>query len=317
MHYKEHMRHATDAARARHYLVIGPWDHEGTRNPVREFAGVKVGPESLLDLPLLHRQWYAWTMQGGPKPAFLRSHVAYYVMGADKWRYAESIEEVTERELKLYLHSTGNPTDVFSSGTLVADVPRASGPDHYVHDPRDVSLAALESTVDLENRADHRMVYASIGRRLVYHSAPFEADTEISGFFRLFVWLAIDQPDTDFTVGVYEVGVDGSAIQLTSDWLRARYRESEKVQKLIDTTEPLKYRFERFMFVSRLVRRAHRLRLVIGPLHSIYAQKNYNTGGVVTEESINDARCVTVKLFHDQQHPSALHVPLGRTSADD
>jgi hypothetical protein len=56
----------------------------------------------LLDLPKLHLEWYAWTMQGGEKPAFLRKPVAYYVMYADKWRYADSLDAVTSATLVGY-----------------------------------------------------------------------------------------------------------------------------------------------------------------------------------------------------------------------
>ena len=38
----------------------------------------------------------------------------------------------------------------------------------------------------------------------VYDTPAFERDTEISGFFKLEAWIAIDQPDTDFGVSVYE-----------------------------------------------------------------------------------------------------------------
>lgn len=308
MHYQEHRRSNPEA---RHCLVIGPWDHAGTRLPAAEFCGIKVGPASLVDLLKLHLDWYAWTLQGGPKPAFLQRNVAYYVMGAEKWRYADSLEEVTERTAPLYLHSNGNPNDVFRSGSLDGKHPLQSGPDSYVYNPKDVSLAALESSVNPESRADNRMVHAAVGKHLVYHSAPFERDTEISGFFKLTAWLSIDQPDTDFRASVYEVRLDGGAILLSSDALRARYRESHRQAKLIDTREPLRYDFEEFMFVSRRVAAGSRLRLVFGPINSIYSQKNYNSGGVVSEESIQDARTVTVKLFHDESHPSALHVPFG------
>jgi hypothetical protein len=51
---------------------------------------------------------------------------------------------------------------------------------------------------------------------------------------------------------------------------------------------------------------------VIGPLNSIYAQKNYNLGGIVSSEGMQDAVAVNVKLFHDLAHPSVLFVPIGR-----
>jgi len=52
---------------------------------------------------------------------------------------------------------------------------------------------------DSEDLTDQRADYARRGKLLVYHSAPFEKDTEISGFFKLSAWIGIDQPDTDFT----------------------------------------------------------------------------------------------------------------------
>ena len=311
-HYREHLRRANGDARERHYLIIGPWDHAGTRTPMPEFVGLRVGPASLSDLPDLHLQWFAWTMQNGPKPAFLQKPVAYYLMGAEKWRYADSLDEITSHYIPLYLHSTGNPTDVFHSGSLLETPSPESEPDHYLYDPRDIGLAGLECLVDPESRVDQRMVNASAGKHLVYHSAPFDADLEISGFFKLSAWIAIDQPDTDFRAAVYEIDPDGRALLMTDDRLRARYRENARKPRLLRSTQPLRYDFEGFLFTSRLIEKRHRLRLVIGPINSIYSQKNFNSGGVVSKESMSDARPVTVRLFHSEQYPSALYVPLGR-----
>ncbi|MGH7913348.1 MAG: hypothetical protein ACREPW_01685 [Candidatus Binataceae bacterium] len=41
-------------------------------------------------------------------------------------------------------------------------------------------------------------------------------------------------------------------------------------------------------------------------------QKNYNSCKPNAEEAMQDARTVTVKLFHDAKYPSALSVPIGR-----
>lgn len=312
-HYREHLRHCTAEAANRHYLVIGPWDHTGTLAPRADVGGVQLGPAALLDILGLHAQWYAWTMKNGPKPPFLKKKVAYYVIGAEIWRYADSLEEVTASFMPLLLHSTSNPVGVFQSGSLVAEHASGNASDRFTYDPRDIGLAELECTVDPDTLVDQRMVVASTGRHLVYHSAPFEREIEISGFFRLSAWIAIDQPDTDFRAAVYEVAVDGSSILLSDDVLRARYRESLRQAKLVRTTEPLRYEFERFRFVSRRLAPRSRLRLVLGPINSIYCQKNFNTGGAVAHESMTDARPVIVTLFHDSTYPSALHVPVGAT----
>ena len=326
--YRQHMKNAPAAQRERHYLIIGPWDHAGTRTPKAEIGGLKFGPASLVDLPKLHLDWYAWTMLGGVKPEFLKNKVAYYVMFADRWRYADSLDAVTAEMHPMLLDSHGQANDLYGGGALVAtaenrspapptsasitaSMPSAS-PDHYIYDPRDVSLAAVEQQVDPSSYVDQRVLNARNGKQLIYHSEPFTRDTEVSGFFKLSAWIAIDQPDTDFMATIYEVRDDGSSILLTSQLLRARYRESLRHPKLITTRDPLHYDFDNFMFVSQEIKRGSRLRLVISPTNSIYLEKNYNSGGIVAKETLKDARPVTVTLYHDQAHPSTLYVPIGQ-----
>jgi len=312
-HYREHWKNAPAEMRARHYLVIGPWDHAGTRTPTATVGGVTFGPASMVDLPRLHLDWYAWTMQNGTKPAFLQKNVAYYVMGAEKWRYADTLDAVTAEMRPYFLGSNGNATDVLTSGSLDSAKSGSAGkPDQYTYDPRDVSGAAIEAGLDPASLTDQSLVFAQSGKQLVYHTKAFDKSTQVSGTFRLSAWLAIDQPDTDFAVNIYEIRADGSSIQLTTDVMRARYRESAREPKLVATRAPQRYDFERFTFVSRQVAKGSRLRLRIAPINSIYSQKNYNSGKNVSDEQMADARAVTVRLYHDREHPSALYVPMGQ-----
>lgn len=311
-HYREYMRNASPAARARHFLVIGPWDHAGTRTPKAEFGGLSFGPASLVDLPKLHLDWYAWTMQQGPRPEFLKKNVAYYVMFADKWRYADSLDKITVEQRPYYLDSVANATDVLAAGSLGAVQGRGE-PDHYIYDPRDLSIAVLETADGAPGGyIDQRRIYSEIGRQIIYHTTAFQKDTEISGFFKLSAWISIDQPDTDFVVSIYEIRQDGSSIFMADDLLRARYRKSLRKPELVTTKEPLRYDFDRFTFVAQQVKKGSRLRLVIAPANSIHYQKNYNSGGDVSSETMRDARPVTVKLYHDRSRPSVLYVPVGQ-----
>jgi putative CocE/NonD family hydrolase len=311
-YYREHLRNASQEEQARHYLVIGPWDHGGTVAPRAEFGGLHVGPASLIDVPRLALDWYAWTMSDGPKPEFLKKRVAYYVIGADKWRYADTLEAVTGESQPYFLDSTANANDVLASGSLERGVSGRGAADRYVYDPRDTRGARPEAAASPPSLTQQRSVYMATGKALVYHSAAFEQDAEISGFFKLSVWIAIDCPDTDFDVSIYVIDANGGSVLLTADRLRARYRESLREPKLIETRKPLRYDFAHFAFVSQRIEKGSRLRLTIGPIDSIMAQKNYNSGGVVAEESMQDARPVTVTLYHDRAHPSALYVPIGQ-----
>ena len=53
-----------------------------------------------------------------------------------------------------------------------------------------------------------------------------------------------------------------------------------------------------------------RLRLVVTSPNSISWQKNYNSGGVVADETAKDARTCHVQIYHDAQHASAIQLPL-------
>jgi putative CocE/NonD family hydrolase len=308
IHYRNHLQHSSAEAAAKHYLVIGPWDHAGTRSPQSEFGGMKVGAASLVDLKKLHLEWYDWTMRGGGRPSFLQNRVVYYVMGADVWRYADSLDAITSDVQALWLDSSGRATDPFHSGYLTSK-PGEGPPDAYRYDPSHHPMADLESEID-HPLVDQRMLYASMDRQAIYHSAPFERATEVSGFFRLEVWIGIDQADTDFEVSVYVVGCDGSATLFASDAMRARYRTGLNSPELVKSPSPERYVFEGFNFSSREMKTGDRLRLVIGPIQSIYRQRNCNIGGDVSLECAEESNVVSVEIFHDKKHPSFLQIPL-------
>jgi predicted acyl esterase len=78
---------------------------------------------------------------------------------------------------------------------------------------------------------------------------------------------------------------------------------------LVTSKEPLRYDFDRFTFASRLLQKNSRLRVVISAANSMFNEKNYNSGKVVADETIRDARPVDVAVVHDSKHPSALYVP--------
>jgi putative CocE/NonD family hydrolase len=317
-HYAEHHR-ASSAAAARHYLVIGPWDHAGTAAPRAEVGGIAVGSAGLIDIARIHLEWYQWILRDGPKPKFLRNFVCYYVMEADEWRHADSLDAVTAEHKKYFLDSNGHAGDVFSGGSL-RETHGQGPPDSYRYDPAvDWRIVAdVEASADPCSLTDQSLVNALCGKQFVYHTEPFERDIEISGFFRLVVWLSIDRPDTDFYVSIYEIALDGGSVQLSTDVMRARYRDGLRTAKLVLTLQPLRYEFARFSFISRQVRRGRRLRLVIAPVGRLiqagFIQRNHNAGGAVADETVADSRPVTVKLFHDEAHPSVLRVPIARES---
>ncbi len=313
-YYREHMKYGNAEAKAKHYLIIGPWDHAGTRTPKKEVGGLAFGDASLLDMNDLHRQWYDWTLKNGLKPEFLKKRVAYYVVGpgAENWKYADDLEAIATERRKLYLTSqTGAANDAFQSGQM-ADKPSTSVPDKFVYDPNDLRPAELQSEPWDYSKylLDERYAVNLFGNGVVYHSAPFTDATEISGNVKLTVWMAMDVPDTDFVATLYEIQPGGTSVQLSKDLLRARYRESPREAKLVTPGQITQYSFDGFTWFSRRVSKGSRLRLVLNCVNSIYYEKNYNAGGNVESESGKDARVAHVTVYHDAEHPGALDIPV-------
>ncbi len=312
-YYLEHMKYGNAAAKERHYLIIGPWDHPGTRTPKKEVGGLTFGDASLLNMNDLHRQWYDWTLKGGPKPEFLKKHVAYYVIGpgAENWKYADSLDVIATEHRTLYLNSqNGQANDVFHSGQLSTQ-PAGSPPDKYVYDPHDLRPGEQLEQEDLEKPiTDQRFALNLFGNGVVYHSEAFAEVTEVSGYVKLTVWMAMDVPDTDFSATLYEVLPDGSSVVLTSDQLRARYRKSLSQPELVKPGSIERYDFTGFTWFSRRVAKGSRLRLVLNSPNSIFSEKNYNSGGRVEVESGKDAHVAHVSVYHDAEHPSSLEIPV-------
>src|SRR5262249_61803503 len=112
----------------------------------------------------------------------------------------------------------------------------------------------------------------------------------------------MDVPDTDFQVSVYEILRDGTSVLLTSDAMRARYRESLTKEKLVKPGEINRYEFNTFTFFSRRIAKGSRLRLILSCPNSIQLEKNYNSGGSVSEEAGNDARNAAGLMYHDRNN---------------
>jgi uncharacterized protein len=318
-YYRDHMSNASPEARAKHFLVIGPWDHAGTRTPTDEVGGVKFGPGAIVDLNDLHRQWYDWTMKDGAKPQFLKNQVAYYLLapgnsGANgEWKYAESFEALTANPKTFYLDSkNGDANGVFHSGILTEKQPSA-GADKFIYDPLDTSRGEYVEGTDPKEKTvglDQSLALSIGNDGLVYHSEPLPTETPLVGCPAVTLWLSIDTPDVDLSADLFEIQPDGTSIALWSDLRRLRYRESLREAKLARPGEIVRCDFDPGLFVARRLMKGSRLRLVVSSVNSILWQKNYCSGGVVAEETAKDARTCHVQIYHAAAHASAIQLPL-------
>ena len=307
-YYKRHMRHGSEVGKANHYLILGPWDHGGTRLPQQEFGGLKFGEAAMFDAFQLDRDWYRWAMGQGERPEFLLDRVTWFVAGANQWKGAASLEDIADSELVFHLKSDGPADSLFQSGTLNAAAPTSADVDQYVYDPLDTSKTEIE--VGDNYIIDQQEALVTDGDGLVYHSEPFAQATEITGYPRFEGWFEMDVPDTDINVTLYEVLADGTSIALTGETQRARFRRSLSEETLMTAGEVEPFVFENFYFFSRRIAEGSRLRLFIRPANLVANQRNYNSGKEVAKETKADAHTATVKLHLGPDTPSRLVLPV-------
>ena len=318
-YYRDHLANTTPEARAKHFLVIGPWDHAGTRTPTDEVAGIKFGPGAVVDLNDLHRQWYDWTMKSGPRPEFLKNQVAYYLLAAGnsgangEWKYADNFETLVANPKIFYLDSkNGDANGVFRSGSLIEKQP-SEGLDTFIYDPLDTTRGERVDGIEPKEKTagiDQTYPLSIAKDGLVYHTDALPNETSFIGCPAVTLWVSIDTPDVDLSAHLYEIQPDGTSIVLWSDTRRLRYRDSLREAKLVKPGEIVRCDFNPGLFVARHLMKGSRLRLVVSSPNSIHFQKNYCSGGVVAEETAKEARTCHVQVYHDATHPSTIQLPL-------
>jgi putative CocE/NonD family hydrolase len=318
-YYRDHLANASLDTRAKHFLIIGPWDHPGTRTPTDEAAGVKFGSAAVVDLNDLHRQWYDWTMKNGPKPQFLKDQVAYYLLAAGnsgangEWKYTDSYANLIANQKTFYFDSkNGDANGVFRSGTLTEAKP-TGGADKFAYDPLDTRRGEEVEGVEPNEKIasiDQKLPLSIGNDGLVYHTNPLAKETPIIGCPAVTLWMSIDTPDVDLEADLYEIQPDGTSIALWSDLRRLRYRDSPREAQLSKSGEIIKCDFNPGLFVARKLMKGSRLRLVVTGVNSIFWQKNYCSGGVVADETTKDARTCHIQIYHDADHASAIQLPL-------
>jgi uncharacterized protein len=217
------------------------------------------------------------------------------------------------KQLTLFLSdSAGTPQDVFHSGQLTPKPNAKDPPASIVSDPHELPELEVANYAANEDLTSQFRAYQR--RAVTFHSNPFSQDTEIAGHIRLMLECAADTPDFDLCAQVLIVLPDGSTVRLGEDVRRARFRNSQFKEELIKPGQIVQIRFE-FNWLARRIPMGARLRLTIAPLNSPNYQKNFNTGGRMGYEKIDDARIANITVFHDAKRPSRLMLPLAAAQA--
>jgi putative CocE/NonD family hydrolase len=288
-------------------LVVGPWDHAGTRLPRQTLGGVDLGPDAVHDPLDMHRRWFdRWLKdEPGTVPA-----ARLFLTGRNAWVDADAFPAPGTTELVWHLDSGGRANSVMGDGTLGPSPASGAAEDVYRYDPADPVPAVIDenfySTDVVETPLDHRFKH----RRddvLVYTSEPAGSELVVVGHAEVRLHAATDGPDTDWFVALHDVAPNGSSMVLCDGRLRARYADDLSNPQLREPDRVYAYLI-RTGALGHVVLPGHRLRLTVTSSDFPVWDRNLNTG-----ESIADGitmRVATNRVQHSADAPSTVHLPI-------
>ena len=112
---------ATDEARRAQRLVVGPWPHWTPQISV--VGDVDFGPNAVLDLEPLRREWFGHWLQDQPAPMLDDAPIRIFVMGENVWRDEWEWPLARTEWTSWYLHSGGHANTSDGDGVLGLDAP--------------------------------------------------------------------------------------------------------------------------------------------------------------------------------------------------
>ena len=297
------------------HVVIGAWDHGGTRVPQQSFAGVDFRASNVLDIQQLHRDWFdRWLKDIPDGPPLTGAQL--FITGRNTWVTTDSYPPPSGSVRVLHLHSSGGANGLTGDGRLEGDIDASNErPDRFTYDPNDPVPAALDENfyspdaqpTPLDRRFQHERDDV-----LVYTSAAQDSELLLVGQPRVSLFASTDGPDTDWFVALHDVAPDGTSMMLTEGRLRARFKDGLERESLLVPEEV--HEFQILMgAVGHAVLPGHRIRLTVTSSDFPIWDRNPNTGapiGMDTELGI-----ARNSIFHDAHRPSALILPVADESS--
>ena len=298
----------TEAARRGQRLEVTVGGHAGGG---RKVGAVDFGEKLQLDDEDVMLRWYDWLLKGEANGVEKEKPVRIFVMGKNEWRDEDDWPLARAKSTRYYLHSAGAANGLGGNGTLNTIVAAEEKADQYIYDPSDavptiggpLCCQALPTGIGPQDQrpAEERKDV------LVYTTAAFAKDTEVSGPVSLDLYASSSAVDTDFAGKLVDVWPDGFAQNLTEGILRLRYRNSQEKPELANPGETYHITVDLWA-TSNVFLAGHKLRLEVSSSNFPRFDRNLNTG----EEQARATRMnkATNVIYHDRAHPSALIVSI-------
>lgn len=297
-------------------LLIGPWTHGGSSNPVGEknfgFAAMPGLLDLRSDVMSMQLRWFDHFLQSKDTGILNEAPIKLFVMGANVWRDEQEWPLARAIETRYYLHSAGHANTLNGDGLLDIEVPEQEEADHYDYDPAHPVLTrggALLMTPEYPGGVFDQRATEERADVLVYTTPALTHTIEVTGPITVHLWATSSALDTDFVARLVDVAPDGYAQNLTDGIIRARYRDfaDGKEPSLLEPGKAYEYVIDLWS-TSNLFQPGHRIRLDVTSSNFPRWDRNPNTGhdfGVDSEQEIAQQT-----ILHDREHPSSITLPI-------
>jgi putative CocE/NonD family hydrolase len=298
---------ATENARRRSHIVIGPWGH----GPSQKFGALDFGPTANVDPNALQLRWYDYWLKGIDNGFSTEPPVKLFVMGRNEWVYEREYPLARTDYRPLYFNSGGKANTAGGDGRLSWTKPKdASVVDRFRYDPNDPVPTLGGNNCCGTPTAAGPQDQRPIDKRqdvLVYTSEVLNDELEVTGPVKVVLYASSDARDTDFVAKLVDVYPDGSSYNMAEGIVRARYRENLSKPSLLKPGQV--YRFEiDLVGTSVAFLPGHRIRVHVTSSHFPQFDRNPNSGDAFgTTAAIKVAEQT---IYHDAERPSHILLPV-------
>jgi putative CocE/NonD family hydrolase len=301
-------RSATEAARRKQRLVMGPWDHDlkvprvtnlpdfessqvtrgASRDPMNdEFAWFD---QHLLDIP--------------PGPA-TASRVSLFVTGLNRWHDLDDWPPARGVAEEYYLGQGQEGAGILRRRTPTGGATTSS----YRFDPDDPTPFGPFAVGGGRAPFDNSAVEAARRDLLLFDTDIFAAPAALVGEPTLLLFASADTRDFDICAKLLDVYPDGRAIYLTDGVVRARFRRGWHDPVPLAPGEVAQLTID-LWHLAHLMRPGHRLRLEVSSAALLKFDINPGSGGSLCDDA--EVRASRISVLHDISHPSRLLLPVCR-----
>lgn len=290
------------------YLLLGPWDHNGSYNGGPAHRGIYgLSEADDIDLVGLRLAFFDRHLkQQGPGPA-LADRATIFLTGARRWRAFDRFPPREVQEDILFLDSGGHANSSSGDGVLTKLAPVATSlPDRFVDDPAWPFYGPLagikgpDRVLDMHERARHHDT-------LVYRTPVLAEPLTLLGETVLDLFVAADVPDADIVVWLAEERGDGRTIMLAFGQLRLRYHGGFDAERLLEPGKPVRISLP-ITYIAHQLAAGHRLCLMIGGNNFPLLDPNPHSAEPIATATAMTRAVQTV--FHDADMPSRLILPV-------